>query len=101
MNQPITPPDLQALASKISANVPKPEPGPNVTRFAILGKQHLMGELQANIEAMPEVPSEYKALIASELDKKMSAAARVDLHVIDHGNGDTSIHAHIKQIHLG
>lgn len=53
------------------------------------------------IAADPVIPDHYKAVIQSELDGLKSNAAQVDVHVVDHPNGDISFSGHIKPIQLG
>ena len=89
------------LKKKIPANVPQFEPVKNPVRFAIHGKKHMTGPLATLISEMKEISPHFKAMIQAELANVKTNAAQVDLHVVDHANGDISIQAHIKQIQLG
>ena len=80
---------------------PKIEVGKHPCRCSIAGAMHMIPDLQKIIAAKSDVSDELKAVIASEIAAKKSNAAQVDLHVIDHANGDSSIHIHVKQVQLG
>jgi hypothetical protein len=95
MSEPATPtPDA------INARVPRPVPIKNPTRFSIMGKMHMIAELQQIVANAPGVDPEYKALILAELARVTTNAAQIDLHVVDHQEG-TSIAIHIKPVKLG
>lgn len=88
--------------SGINANVPHPPPVKDPTRFSIKGKMHMIPELQAIVSAASGVDPEYKALIQAELSRSRPGnAAQVDLHVVDHADGGTSVAIHIKPVTLG
>ena len=67
----------------------------------MLGVMHTIADLQKLVKDHPEISPELKAVLAAELAAKTSNAAQVDLHVVDHANGDSSIHIHVKQVKLG
>lgn len=78
--------------------------GPTVKhpcRCAILGLMHITEQLQQLIAAREDISPELKAVLKAEIDSKNSNAAKVDMHVIDHANGDSSIHIHVKKVTLG
>jgi hypothetical protein len=82
--------------------VPVPVKAKHPMRFGIFGDLHTIPELKKIIAAKPEpMPASLKQFIADELDKMTSNAAQVDLHIVDHGNGDVSGSFHIKAIKLG
>ena len=85
----------------IPSNVPIPVAPKHPLRFGISGRQHMIPQLKQAIADDQKIPAEYKTVILRELDLRKSNAAQVDLHVVDHENGDTSIHIHIKEITLG
>ncbi len=85
----------------INAKVPRPVDVKSPIRFSISGKQHLIPNLQSIIESDATVAPEYKTVILSELSRQKSNAAQVDLHVVDHNDGGTSVAIHIKPVNLG
>jgi hypothetical protein len=83
-------------------NVPIPVAGKHPLRFAILGDQHMIPELKKIIAGKPDtMPASLKQFFSDELDKLKSNAAQVDLHILDHPNGDVSGQFHIKAVNLG
>ena len=70
-------------------------------RCAILGTTHTIAQLQEIIAQREDISAELKAVIKAEIAAKTSNAAQVDMHVMDHANGDSSILIHIKQVTLG
>lgn len=70
-------------------------------RFGIIGKTHLVSELRKIVNEEPGLTDTYKQFVNSELDQVKTNAATVDLHVVDHHNGDVSVSLHIKQVKLG
>ncbi len=90
-----------APGSPFDSKTPVPITHRSPVRFAINGKQHMVGELQGIIATTPGMTPEYAALIQSEIARRTTPAARVDLHVVDHDDGGTSVHIHIKPIALG
>jgi len=61
----------------------------------------MVSNLKDLVTGIAEIPDHYKAVIHAELNNLKSNAAEIDLHVVDHANGDISIQAHIKPIQLG
>ena len=92
---PILPP------ANLPDNAPTMAQPKHPCRCSILGVMHLRDELQGLIANHPDVSPELKAVLAAEIASKTSNAAQVDLHVVDHANGDSSIHIHVKQVKLG
>jgi hypothetical protein len=92
---PIQPP------GDLPANVPTVQQAKHPCRYSILGLMHTIADLQKLVKDHPELSPEMKAVVASELASKTTNAAQVDLHVVDHSNGDSSIHIHVKQVKLG
>ena len=70
-------------------------------RCSILGTMHTVAELRNIIAARDDISDELKAVVLAEVAQKTSNAAKVDMHVVDHANGDSSIHIHVAQIKLG
>ena len=70
-------------------------------RCAVVGLMHMKGELQNLISAHPDISPELKAVLVAEVASRTSNAAQVDLHVVDHANGDSSGHWHVKSVNLG
>lgn len=70
-------------------------------RCSILGTMHTKDQLQEIVSKRADISDELKAVILAEIKSKTSNAAQVDLHVIDHDNGDSSICIHVKQVALG
>jgi hypothetical protein len=70
-------------------------------RCAILGLTHIVDQLQQLIAAREDISPEIRAVLKAEIAAKTSNAAKVDLHVVDHANGDSSIHIHVAQVKLG
>jgi len=108
--EPVAPVSSKPAAVPATTTKPQPELPDHAPRFAevkhplrfaIHGKKHMIGPLKDLIRSIAEVPDEYKSLLHAELDSLKTNAAQVDLHVVDHANGDISVHAHIKPIQLG
>jgi len=95
------PPDPIPLPKDVPPNSPIVAQPKHPCRYSVIGLTHLKTELQNMIATHPEISKELKAVLAAELAGKTSNAASVDLHVVDHANGDSSIHLHVKQIKLG
>ena len=70
-------------------------------RCAILGTTHSIDQLKQILDKREDISDEIKAVIKAEISNKTSNAAQVDMHVVDHANGDSSIVIHVKQVTLG
>ncbi len=82
-------------------HVPVFAPVKHPLRVGIHGKKHLIANLKDLITADAAIPDHYKPMLHAELDGRQSNAAEIDLHIVDHPDGSTSIQAHIKPIQLG
>ncbi len=73
---------------ELPASLPQFKPQKHPLRFAVPGKIHLIPNLKSAINALPEIPDHYKALLHHELDNTIKTnAAQIDLHVVDHADG--------------
>ena len=93
--QPVQPP------ADLPGNAPVMAQPKHPCRCSVVGVMHMIGELQNLIGERSDISPEIKAVLAAEIAAKSSNAAQVDLHVVDHANGDSSIHIHVKQVKLG
>jgi len=82
-------------------NLPTMDKVKHPCRCSILGTKHLIADLKLLIQKREDISDELKSVILAEIDSKKSNAAQVDMHVVDHTNGDSSIHIHVKNIDLG
>ena len=77
--------------------------GKHPLREGILGLEHTIPELKVMVAKM-DVHAGLIAWIEDELDAKAAAgysAAIVDLHVLDHPNGDSGLACHVQGKHHG
>lgn len=70
-------------------------------RVAIVGHMDGIANLRKAIAARSDLSDSIKAMVDEEIAARTSNAAQVHLHVVDHPNGDTSIHFHVKKVKLG
>ena len=85
------------------SKLPLPLKGKHPLREGILGLEHTIAELKVMVAKM-DIHAGLVAWIMDELDAKEKAgfsAAIVDLHVLDHANGDSGIAAHVQGKHHG
>lgn len=85
---------------KEKPNHPAPITAKHPLRYSIAGVTHTKEELK-KIIAGADIPDWLKTGMAIAVDAKKTAAACLDLHVVDHANGDESGTWHVKGVHLG
>ena len=92
--------DTKEEAKVDFSKIPVPAPIKHPLRQCIQGDMHLKCELKKIIEDS-EISRPLKDFIAEELDRMQSNGARVDMHLVDHGDGGVSLQLHISPVQLG